>query len=158
VNPHEIAKDAIRIVTTAGLSKDVIDLLEKKVALLTDEISTLTRKLEVSESENVSLKRKAADLEQQLERVSPKANRLDEAQIKFLQLLFKQGDVSIAAIGRQLGISEGMADYHRGALMDLGMIEWVGVGMKSAWMEIDRPATFGISQKGRACLVENKLV
>jgi len=52
----DIAKDAIRIATTAGLSKDVIDLLEKKVSLLTDEINNL-------ESENKSLQSKVSTLE-----------------------------------------------------------------------------------------------
>jgi NAD(P)-dependent dehydrogenase (short-subunit alcohol dehydrogenase family) len=34
----DIAKDALKILPTAGLAKDVIDLLEKKLALITDEV------------------------------------------------------------------------------------------------------------------------
>ncbi len=53
----DTAKEIVRITSTAGLSKDVIDLLEKKVSLLTEQVTTLER-------EKTDLKKKIADLEQ----------------------------------------------------------------------------------------------
>lgn len=38
-----MAKEIVRIGTTAGLSKDVVDLLEKKLAILTGELSVAQR-------------------------------------------------------------------------------------------------------------------
>ena len=37
----EASKELLRIVSTAGLSKDIVDLLEKKVTLLTEKIVSL---------------------------------------------------------------------------------------------------------------------
>ncbi|MCG8601077.1 MAG: bZIP transcription factor [Verrucomicrobiales bacterium] len=53
-----IAKDAIRIAHTAGLSKDVIDLLERKITLLSDQVTSL-------ETENASLQAKIDQLERE---------------------------------------------------------------------------------------------
>jgi hypothetical protein len=52
----DTAKEIVRLGSTAGLSKDVIDLMEKKLVLLTDE-------LEVSNRKNVSLETKVSKLE-----------------------------------------------------------------------------------------------
>jgi predicted RNA-binding Zn-ribbon protein involved in translation (DUF1610 family) len=60
----DTAKDVIRIATTAGLSKDVIDLLEKKSALLTEQVMTLER-------ENTQLKLEVAQLRAQLKNSQP---------------------------------------------------------------------------------------
>ena len=67
----DIAKDAIRIASTAGLSKDVIDLLEKKISLLTDEIIKLTSenrillsKVSNLETENTQLKKQIQNSKQ----------------------------------------------------------------------------------------------
>ncbi len=46
----DTAKEIVRITSTAGLSKDVIDLLEKKNLLLTEQVTTL-------ETEITSLKK-----------------------------------------------------------------------------------------------------
>jgi predicted nuclease with TOPRIM domain len=51
----ETAKEIVRISSTAGLSKDVIDLLDKKNSLLTEQVTTL-------ETENANLKKKLAEL------------------------------------------------------------------------------------------------
>jgi len=52
----DTAKDIIRIASTAHLSKDIIDLLEKKLALLTDENAMLATKVSQLEVENRQLK------------------------------------------------------------------------------------------------------
>jgi hypothetical protein len=51
----DIAKEIVRIGVTAGLSKDVIALLEKKLAMLTDELVLALRKNSELEAENKQL-------------------------------------------------------------------------------------------------------
>jgi hypothetical protein len=60
----DTAKEVIRLATTAGLSKDVIDLLEKKSALLTEQVAALER-------ENTQLKLEVAQLRTQLKNSQP---------------------------------------------------------------------------------------
>ena len=50
------AKEVIRIATTAGLSKDVIDLMEKKLSLLAAELSQANTRISQFEIENRQLK------------------------------------------------------------------------------------------------------
>jgi hypothetical protein len=59
----DTAKEIVRIGSTAGLSKDVIDLMEKKLVLLTDELANAHRRIAQLEIENAQLKtQKPADL------------------------------------------------------------------------------------------------
>jgi predicted RNase H-like nuclease (RuvC/YqgF family) len=64
----DTAKEIGRIASAASLGKDVTDLFEKKVALLTEQVTAL-------ETENANLKQKVYDLEQELDRLRP--NRAD---------------------------------------------------------------------------------
>src|SRR5438876_10123240 len=52
----DTAKEVVRMASTAGLAKDVIDLMEKKLALLTEEVSVLTAKVSKLEIENGQLR------------------------------------------------------------------------------------------------------
>jgi hypothetical protein len=47
----DIAREVIRMATTAGLSKDIIDLMDKKMALLTNENTELKTKVGALEIE-----------------------------------------------------------------------------------------------------------
>ena len=60
----DTAKEIVRIGATAGLSKDVIDLQEKKLALLAEQLATLER-------ENADLKAENANLRRQLQHAQP---------------------------------------------------------------------------------------
>lgn len=60
----DTAKEFVRIGSTAGLSKDVVDLLEKKAALLTEQVATLER-------ENAQLKSENGKLRAQLQASAP---------------------------------------------------------------------------------------
>jgi DNA-binding transcriptional regulator YiaG len=150
MNWQVIASDAINLVKNAGLKKDTIDLLDKKVALLTDEIGILTHKLEMSETERTKLQAKVTDLEQQLERLKPNRDLADDT-IKILRLLF-DSDLTISQIARALGMSEGMADYHCGVLRERLMIQLPSFGM----LDVE-PALY-ITHEGREYLVKNGLV
>ena len=64
MSAFDIAKEIRRMAATATLSKDVIDLFEKTLALLTDQITTL-------EAEKANLKKQVENLQQQLNRLRP---------------------------------------------------------------------------------------
>ena len=59
----QTTRDVIRIVTTAGLGKDVIDLLERKVSLLAEELDAFRAKARNLEAENAMLRERNLELE-----------------------------------------------------------------------------------------------
>jgi DNA-binding transcriptional ArsR family regulator len=143
MGPQDIAKEAIRIATTAGLSKDVIDLLKEKIGLLTEQVTTL-------ETENTNLKQKVANLEQEIEHIRPKQGGLGEDSERILKLLFDHGQsLSIEQIASAVGIHKGIAEYHRDVLRDARMIGPPG-GVVYAGHE-----TYKLLTKGRAFVVKN---
>jgi len=138
----DTAKEIARIASTASLGKDVIDLFEKKVALLAEQVTTL-------ETENADLTQKAANLEQQLAGVPPKGELHPDA-IRFLQLLFKHDrGLTLSQIAGALGISKGMAEYHHDVLLDA---EMVGLSVR---MPKGTALKVFLEAKGRAYLVEH---
>jgi DNA-binding transcriptional ArsR family regulator len=143
--PQEIARDVISLVTTAGVKKDIIDLLEKKVALLTEKISIL-------EAENAELKGKAVKLEQQLDRLRPQQGRLEEGggPEKLLQVLSRPHRPSLEQAARELGIKQIVAEHHANVLDDAGMIEL------SAFLP-GKGTMYSLTPKGTAYVVENNL-
>ena len=76
----DTAKEIVRMANTAGLTKDVIDLLEKKSALLKEQVATL-------ENENTHLKLENARLQQQLQHLQPVSHGLPEEQLAVLRVL-----------------------------------------------------------------------
>jgi FtsZ-binding cell division protein ZapB len=142
----EIAKDVIRIATTAGLGKDVIDLLEKKISLLTEQITTL-------ETENTNLKKKVENLEQELERVRPKQGGLDETAKKFIKVLFESGSsLDFENVAGMLGVTKGKAAYYRDVLIKNGMISGIGVVIDDAL------GAYELTPEGREFAVASGLV
>ncbi len=138
----DTAKEIARIASTATLGKDVIDLFEKKVALLAEQVTTV-------ETENANLKQKVANLEQQLTGVRAKGELHPDA-IRFLKLLFKHDrGLTISQIAGSLGISKGMAEYHHDVLLDAEM-----VGLPVI-MPMRSELTVFLKAKGRAYLVEH---
>ena len=142
----DTAKEITRIVVTSGLSSEIIELLEKKISLLTEQIATL-------ESENANLKKEIKDLEQQLASLSPQLGGLDQVSLKFLKLLFEHDKLSIEDVAASLGISKGMAEYHRDLLSQADMIQQTRIGIKTSLGFT--PAAYGLLPKGREYVVKN---
>ena len=138
----DTAKEIARIASTASLGKDIIDLLEKKVGLLAEQITTL-------ETENANLKQKVANFDQQFAGARPKGE-LHPAAIRFLKLLFEHDTgLTVSQIAYLLGTSEGMTEYHHDVLLDA---EMVGLSVRTP-----KGSTLIVSleAKGRAYLVEH---
>jgi hypothetical protein len=138
----DTAKEIARIASTASLGKDVIDLLEKKVGLLAEQITTL-------ETENANLKQKVPNFDQQFAGARPKGELGPDA-VRFLKLLFEHDTgLTVSQIAYLLGISEGMTEYHHDVLLDA---EMVGLSVRTP-----KGSTLIVSleAKGRAYLVEH---
>src|SRR5438309_668694 len=138
----DTAKEIARIASTARLGKDVIELLEKKVGFVADQITTL-------ETENAQLKQKVANINQQFAGPRPKSDLHPDA-ISFLQLLFEHDKgFTVSQIAGSLGISKGMAAYHHDILLDA---EMVGPSVR---MPKGTALKVFLEAKGRAYLVEH---
>jgi septal ring factor EnvC (AmiA/AmiB activator) len=142
----DTAKEIARITVTSGLSKEIIDLLEKKISLLTEQIATL-------ESENTNLKKKVQEREKQLASLSPQPGGLDQVSFKFLKLLFEHDELSIEEVAASLEISKGIAEYHRDLLSQANMIQRTRIGIKTSFGFT--PAAYGLLPKGREYVVKN---
>ena len=142
----DTAKEIARITVTSGLSKDIIELLEKKVSLLTEQVTTL-------EAENANLKKKVDNLEKQLAGLKSQPGVLDEISFKFLKLLFAHDELSIEDVAASLGISKGMTEYHRDLLSQANMIHQTRVGVIASFGPT--AAAYGILPKGREYVVKN---
>ena len=142
----EIAKDAIRIATTAGLSKDVIDLLERKISLLVEQNTTL-------QTENTNLKQETADLRKEVERLQPVGTGLDETAKKFIKALFENGGpLDFDRTAAMLGVSKGKAAYYIDVLRKHRMI--VGTGMVIG----DALGAYDLTPDGREFAVTSGLI
>jgi regulator of replication initiation timing len=148
----EIAKDAIRIATTAGLSKDVIDLLKEKIALLTEQIATLEQEKSALQAENSHLKQKIENLEREIERTRPKQGDIDESAKKFIKVLFEcDSSMDFDYVAAMLGVSKGKATYYIDVLIKNGMITGTGMVLDDAL------GAYGLTAKGREFAVTSGL-
>lgn len=100
----DIAKEAIRIVSTAGLGKDVIDLLRAKIAILVDEnvdlksrLTDALSKISILEAENEDLKKKLKD-----------HDPLPDCALKILEFLANgSGEATVTGIVHHTGMQVG---------------------------------------------------
>lgn len=129
----DTTKEIVRIGITAGLSKDVIDLLEKKLALLTDELALVHRKNAEFQAEN-------AQLRQQLQRLQPVSHGLTDEQMHVLRHMDEARDYVYAdGVAQALGIAGSRADYLLG---QLSQSEYI-------YETPNIPPRYMIEQKGR---------
>lgn len=140
------AREFVRIGTTAGLSKDVVDLLEKKAALLADEIrelesenATLRTKVTNLEAENVQLRAKLPGLQPKME--------LAKETAEALKLFFERQDyATVNDVAQRLKVEISVAEYHLDELWKLKFITPVA---------LTNPARYAISTKGREFVMKN---
>ena len=151
MNPSDI----IKIATSAGLGKDVIDLLEKKLSLLSEEMSALEEQLDSLKQENTELKAESFDLQKKLKQFEGnKENQVnlpdgfDQTSQKVLELMFEHPRaIGTNFISSQTGVEVGIVQYHLDVLE--GYIRMVSP-------EVDfgggrrNPASYQLTPEGRA--------
>jgi hypothetical protein len=121
-------KDIAHIASTAGISKDVIDLLEKKAALISEQLATLEQENTALLRENRSLKLENENLKTQLQNVRPKSDELEEGAKQILIALANfDGSITASAVIQQLGLPKPQGQYwfdqlHKGGVLGYGPI------------------------------------
>ncbi|HEY1769636.1 MAG TPA: winged helix-turn-helix domain-containing protein [Chthoniobacterales bacterium] len=139
---EDMGREAIRILAASGLSNDVIELLKEKVNLLTAEITRL-------EAENERLRSRGQDSNENPVPVPPLGN-LTADTVKVLRLLFQQR-LTASQIARSLNLPKGIVDYHLGLLLKHQLVKL------PAFRTVGAEPAYWLTQKGRACIIENEL-
>jgi hypothetical protein len=139
----DIAKDIVRIANTATLSKDVIDLLEKKLSLLTEEIDSLHSKVSHLEVEN-------ADLKTQLQRLQP-GDALPKETADVLQFFFNEGrDLSIEQVAQRFQFQISVAEYHFDILKKRRFVR------QTRAISDQSSGAYGLTQEGRGYVMHTR--
>jgi FtsZ-binding cell division protein ZapB len=128
----DTAKEFARIATTDGLSKDVIDLLEKKAALLAEQVAAIEKENMTLLRENRNLKSEKENLQKQLQNARPKGYKLNETAEKILKLFFNVArEISDREIASHFGLSLSVVDYHTVELWQKKLITSGRIGVGS---------------------------
>lgn len=117
--------------TTAGITKDVIDLMEKKLTLLTGELDASQRKVAGLEQTVTRLEIENSQLRSQLR--NPQADGLDEIASKMLVMIANSTDrITKRDVIGELRLPQAKGDYHFVQLIKLKFIQsfsgQIGVG------------------------------
>ena len=137
----DIAKEIVRIANTAALSKDVIDLLEKKLALMTEETDGLRSKASHLEVEN-------ADLKTQIQRLQP-GDALPKETADVLQFFFVQGrELSIEQVAQQFQFQISVAGYHFDVLKKRRFVR------QTRAITAQHSGAYGLTPEGRAYVMQ----
>jgi hypothetical protein len=146
----DVAKEVVRIASTHGLAKDVIDLMEKKLVLVTQEIADLTRKNAVLVSRVSALEADKVNLESQIQKIRPESLALDQQSKAILKFFFDRADnISGRDVVRQFRLQTSVSDYHIDILMAKEFITQTRLGGDSA------SCWFTITGMGREFMIKN---
>jgi DNA-binding MarR family transcriptional regulator len=115
MSAFDTAKEIVRIGSTAGLSKDVIDLLEKKSSLLVEKVVALER-------ENAQLKLECGQLRQQLQHPKPVRELSDDQRAVLLHLMQNDAGLTLEEIAQSIGAIPSMAHHYCDELESVGFI------------------------------------
>lgn len=151
-----LAKEAIRLASTAGLGKDVIDLLTTKLDLLTQELAITKAQLSDAKSENTKLKTENEELKEQIQNIIPRPDRLKKKTVETLLHFFKEaGAISSERISELLGVEKSVADYHVDILKAEGFVRRYSMGVRV--MGGYTPPKYIITDSGRAYVIEKDI-
>lgn len=153
----DTAKEFVRIGSTAGLSKDVIDLLEKKAGLLAEQVTALEQENTTLLRENRQLKLENENFQKQLQHAQPKADELETKTREILKYIFQKGDdVGDQEIAARFRMGLNVAIYHielllKKRFLDQSVVGFSGFGGSSS-------AMFSLTDKGREYCVKSGMV
>jgi regulator of replication initiation timing len=156
----ETIKEIVRTASTAGLAKDVIDLLQAKTTLIAEQVTALEKDNAALAQENTTLLRENRNLklenenlQKQLQNSRPKDDEVSQKTKDILIYFFKRAkDVSDGEIANRFQMELSMASYHTDILLKKRFIEQFTIGYEAGG------ATYGLTDKGRKYVVENGLV
>jgi hypothetical protein len=144
----ETVKEIVRIAANAGLAKDAITLLEKKMGLLVEQVAAL-------ENEQASLRAETANLKAQL-RLLPEGEELSGDTKKILKLFFDRAcDISTEEISKSFNLKPSVADYHMDVLLKKKFIRETTVEMLEP--SGSGVSKFGLTTLGRRYVLEHKI-
>jgi hypothetical protein len=145
----ETVKEIVRIAANAGWAKEAITHLEKKAALLTEQVVTLEREHASLKAENASLKAQLKHLHQPQE-----GEALSQDTIKILKLFFdRASDVLMEDIIKSFYLKPSVADYHIDVLLRKKSIRENSVGMLAIFGSSG--SKFGLTSLGRRYVLEH---
>ena len=147
MSASDLAKEAIRIANTAGLSKDVIDLLKEKINLLDDKVKSLTDENNSLKAENYDLKKRIDAVEQTQSTSQPRPEGFDETTEAILDILFEYSNgISMESIAQRLGQKIGIIQYHFDLLFKAKFARQHTAGFNNS-------GTFVLTSRGRAYII-----
>lgn len=146
---HDITKSIVRWAGTAGLSKDVIDLLEKKLQLLADQLAIVSKKLLVAEDDKRKLQSENEALIKKLGDLQP-VEALGEQTIAILQFFFDEAtDLTAEDVGSRFQLHKSLSDYHFDLLLKRNFIRQTFAIAASC------SGAYAITDKGRSFIVNS---
>jgi hypothetical protein len=149
----ETVRDLVRFATTAGLSKDVIDLLENKASLLAEQVSALENENTKLVRENRSLTMENQQLITHFQSAQPKEQEIDAKTQEILKFLFRQnGQVAVSELARHFNLKVNVAKYHLEKLVENQYVMCPGFVMGGGG-----PLGYSITGEGRKFIMEQRL-
>jgi regulator of replication initiation timing len=143
MSASDTVKDVVRIVTTGGHAKDVIDPLQTKLSLLTEQIAAL-------EKENTTLRNENHNLKTRLPNARPKNEELSPKTEDILKAVFdRAGEFSVQYIARLFRMQPSVVYYHLDVLKKRKFIKTHGIGFMGS------TPTYIITPAGREYVVKN---
>jgi regulator of replication initiation timing len=150
-------RDVVRIATTAGITKDVIDLLERKAGLLAEQVAALEKENTALLRENRNLALENQHLNKQIKDVHPNGDELDPKARDILLSYFRcANEISARQIAQNFQMGLSVAEFHLDVLWNKKLIRGAGriiVGRGNG----DNSSVYEITAEGRKYIVENGL-
>ncbi|MEM9079376.1 MAG: hypothetical protein AAGC74_01650 [Verrucomicrobiota bacterium] len=138
------------------MSKDVIDLLEKKLTLIAEENLSLTKerdllsaKVTVLEAENSSLREQITNLQEEPTDSNPRPDGFNDVTDKLIATMFNASrEVSEEEMCRVFGLPLGVIRFHFDLLRRSGMVQQTRAAMGSV-IGPGLPAEYDMTPTGR---------
>jgi len=143
---RESIKNLFHLLSTVGLPKESIHLLETRLSSLEGHLTTL-------ESQNAHLKDENEKLKIQVKCLQPQSDEISKDTIRVLKLLFERArDISADDISTAFKWKQGIADYHIDVLLRRRFIRESSMGMETPFGS--SVLSFGLTTLGRRYIIQ----
>ena len=151
------AQDAIRILSTAGLSKDVIDLLTQKVTLLDEKVVETRRSLDQATIKITQLIAENKELREKLNDSEAVGAGLNDKEAQILLFFFDRREGTVADSSRATAIALAEASHYIGKLKSRKFLRQRTArtgGTRSIFNSGESAVIYGITQPGSDRAIE----